>query len=219
MSTHTLLLWNLRTWPKAQYLARALGIPAEAWEIPFLFAPLGGPELSIFEAMEKPELGGLTGRLKALTKPLAAAASTDPWVSHNIAQSKLAVAFHPGVSMAQAREMTTQDGYRVVGISEALAERRTAEIDPSLSDEGLIDQHARLRRTWAGADDETIIANTLLLPVWEHRHHSAAFFLCAQAKAWRNLAPSPRDALEALITEDIAHPVLTKRWLTRNTAR
>ena len=94
-----MLVWHLRSWPKAQYLAQALGIPPAAWEIPFLFASLGGPEISVFEAYDKPELGGLTARLKALTKPLSQVAHKDMWArDHLFTSDQLAVAFHPGTT-------------------------------------------------------------------------------------------------------------------------
>lgn len=40
----TMLVFSLRTWPKAQYLARALDVPPEAWEFPFLIVPVGAPK-------------------------------------------------------------------------------------------------------------------------------------------------------------------------------
>jgi hypothetical protein len=211
-----LIVFSLRTWPKAQYLARALGIPTNAWDIPFLFAQLGGPELSVFEAMERPNLGGLTARLKALTKPLAAAAYTDPWVSSEVlGGGQVAVAFHPGVDSAQVREMSARDGYRVVDVADALTARR-AELDETLANEGLLDGHAALRSRWLNDGMGDVLERTVALPVWDRRHHSAAFYLASRPEDWPRLAriDGAGDAMRALrdlVAVDIAHPVLTGR--------
>ncbi len=225
----TMLVWTLRTWPKAQYLARALEIPSDAWEIPYLFVPLGGPEVSVFEAMEKPELGMLTGRLRALTKPLAAAAYTDPWVKATlIGDSKLAVAFHPGVSAELVQEMSTRDGYRVVDMATAMSERTASSkqqtagaeqpAEETLAREGLLDQHAEMRARWKaeGVDHDAMVARTLALPVWQTRHHSAAFYLASRLRDWPQSRELPwssdaREALQALVRTDIAHPLVTEQ--------
>ncbi len=205
-----MLIFTLRTWPKAQHLARALGIPVDAWEIPFLFVAVGGPELSVFEAMEKPELGGLTARLKALTKPLAAAAHDDVWVREHVrGESKIAVAFHPGVNLDQLREMSSRDGYDVVDMATALAARRATDVADNLDDEGLLDGFGRLSKDWPDADR---VARTLALPAWHHHHHSAAFFLLGAR--WDDIDftqhAEARDALKAL-GADVLHPVITRR--------
>lgn len=213
-----LVAWTLRTWPKAQYLARALEIPPAAWEIPYLFTALGGPELSVFEAMEKPELGGLTARLKALTKPLAAAAYADPWIkSELLGNSKLALAFHPGVDLDQLGEMCDRDGYRVVDMATALAERGP-QVDDALSDEGLVDGHAALRALWADSDDDSVTARTLQLDVWSRHDHSAAFYLVSQRERWSAIREHTNAwrCVTELITTDIAHPALD-RHLTQLT--
>ena len=215
-----MLVWTLRMWPKAQYLARAMGIPPDAWEIPYLFAPVGGPELSVFEAMDRPELGGLTQRLKALTKPLAAAAFEDPWVfGELLAGSKLAMAFHPGVDIEQVRTMSERDGYRVVGMAERLAEKRAISAD--MTDEGLIDGHAELRAAWRnkGMDDDAMVDNTVRLPVWSTRYHSAAFYLTSRTDAWGRIAelcsgqqePNAATAVAELVRSDIEHRTLLNR--------
>lgn len=220
MSGLTMLVWSLRTWPKAQYLARALEIPAQAWEFPFLMVPVGGPEVSVFEAMERPNFGGLTERLKALTKPLAAAAYEDPWVKRALlAESKLAVAFHTGASMDLVRELSAKDGYRVVSMAEAMAERgdEVEALDDALEGEGLLDAHGRLRERWTGLDDDEVVRRTLALPVWGRRHHSAAFWLASQRPFWERLrslgaSDEAMQALSALIREDLEHPVIVERW-------
>ena len=214
-----MLLWTLRTWPKAQYLARALGIPPDGWEIPYMFVAVGGPELSVFEAMEKPELGGLTTRLKALTKPLAGAAYEDPWVRREIiGESKLAVAFHPGVTVEQVREMSERDGYRVWEMPDAMTARADAVVGDDFAAEGILDGHARLRRRSDGEDSDAVWQRTLALPAWPARHHSAAFHLAAQRDQWGHVARmaiaagtrDPFTALAALILDDVQHAVLAK---------
>ncbi|MEZ4441192.1 MAG: hypothetical protein R3B72_18980 [Polyangiaceae bacterium] len=199
-----MLLWTLRSWPKAQPLARALQIPPEAWEIPFLFVAVGGPELSIFEARERPELGGLTARLKALTKPLAAAATSDPWVRDAIARGgRLAVAFQPGVDEDEVRRFSEGDGYRVWGIRAALEAR--GPFTPRLVDEGLADAcpwstPAAIRQALASAE------------MWQARHHSAAFRLVEDVAGWgaflAEATPEAADGLGGLVLDDLAHPVL-----------
>ncbi len=217
-----MLVWTLRSWPKAQYLARALALPPEAWEIPFLFVKVGGPELSVFEARERPELGGVTGRLKALTKPLVAAAYGDPWARSEIfGEGQIAVAFHPGATLHEVRAMCTDDGYLVLGVDEALLRRGDAPLAADLHDEGLVDGHARLRGGWrdAGADDTEVLRRTLALPVWHRRDHSAAFFLASQPDAWKRAAEHARElgddapilALAELVLTELAHPVLARR--------
>lgn len=209
MRDFKLIAWTLRTWPKAQYLARAMGIPPDAWEIPYLFVPIGGPELSVFEAMEKPELGGLTARLKALTKPLAAAAYTDPWIrSELIGESKLAVAFHPGVDLEQVRQMCTRDGYQVLDMASAIEARGEVALDERLEEEGLLDGHARLRAAWP---EEDIVHNTIALPVWPARHHSAAFYLASRIDSWPALEGDVAQAIRSLVTTDLMHSALIKR--------
>ncbi|MCA9617723.1 MAG: HAD family hydrolase, partial [Myxococcales bacterium] len=192
-----MLLWTLRSWPKAQPLARALQIPPEAWEIPFLFVAVGGPELSIFEARERPELGGLTARLKALTKPLAAAATSDPWVRDAIARGgRLAVAFQPGVDEDEVRRFSEGDGYRVWGIRAALEAR--GPFTPRLVDEGLADAcpwstPAAIRQALASAE------------MWQARHHSAAFRLVEDVAGWGAfLAEATPEDKMALITREQA---------------
>jgi hypothetical protein len=220
MSGLTMLVWSLRTWPKAQYLARALEIPAQAWEVPFLMVPVGGPEVSVFEAMERPNYGGLTERLKALTKPLAAAAYEDPWVKRSLlADSKLAVAFHTGASMALVAELSAKDGYRVMTMAEALAERGddAEALGEGLEGEGLLDAHGRMREAWTGLEDDEVVRRTLALPVWSGRHHSAAFWLASRREDWgrlRELGASEEAmaALSALVHEDLEHPVIVERW-------
>jgi len=216
----TMLVWSLRTWPKAQYLARALSIPPEAWEFPFLIVPVGGPEVSVFEAFERPNFGGLTERLKALTKPLAAAAYEDPWVKRELlAESKLAVAFHSGTSVEVVRELSLADGYRVVSMAEALAERgqSAADVGDDFASEGLLDRQGWLREQWLGCDDDEMLRRTLALPPWSSRHCSAAFWLASRVDDWarlRELGASDQamGALGGLIEDDLAHPVLTRRW-------
>lgn len=216
-----MLLWTLRTWPKAQYLARALAIPAEAWEIPYLFVAIGGPELSVFEAMEKPELGGLTTRLKALTKPVAAAAYNDAWVREEVlAGSKLAVAFHPGVTAEQVREMSERDGYRVLDMAAAMTARGSIPHGDDWRDEGLSDAHATCRAAWReeGADDDELLARTLALDVWESHDHSAAHYLASRPADWPRLATlalakdrgAALRALASLVLDAVEHPVLIK---------
>jgi hypothetical protein len=217
-----MLVWTLRTWPKAQYVARALSIPPDAWEIPFLFAPLGGPEISVFEAMEKPELGGLTQRLRGLTKPLAAAAYTDPWIKSTLlAESKLALAFHPGVDAEQVQQMSTRDGYRVVDMATAMSERGDQLGSESLADEGLADRHAQLRAKWKaeGADDDALLRRTLALPVWDTAYHSAAFYLLSRVADWPRIGElgSEHELAQRRLRElvsDVAHPVLSNRLHT-----
>lgn len=212
-----MLVWTLRSWPKAQYLARALGIPPEAWEIPFLFVAIGGPELSVFEAMEKPELGGLTARLKALTKPLAGAAYADAWVRRELlAGSKLAVAFHPGVTVEEVRVMSERDGYRVLDMAAALSTQGSTD----WHEEGLRDTHASCRAAWRddGADDDELLSRTLALDVWASHHHSAAHYLASRHADWARVASlalsagraEALSALASLVLDAVQHPVLTK---------
>ena len=213
-------MFSLRTWPKAQYLAKALEIPPEAWEFPFLIVPVGGPEVSVFEAFERPNFGGLTERLKAMTKPLAAAAYEDPWVKRELlADSKLAVAFHSGTTVEVVRDLSARDGYRVMSMAEAMDDRGTgaAEVEDDFEGEGLLDRHGWLRERWLGVDDDEMLRRTLSLPAWSTRHHSAAFWLASRPGDWSRLAelgarPAVMSALGELVTEDLAHPVLAKRW-------
>jgi hypothetical protein len=214
MAGLTMLVWSLRSWPKAQYLARALGIPVDAWEFPFLLVPVGGPEVSVFEAMDRPNFGGLTERLKALTKPLAAAAYDDPWIKAELlADSKLAMAFHTGATVELVTELSRRDGYRVVTMAEALQARGDACAE-DLHDEGLLDMHARWRRAWRvdGVKDEAILGETLKRGSWSTHLHSAAFFL-ASCPDWSPVAAHEQaaDALAKLVLDDLEHPILARR--------
>ena len=215
-----MLVFSLRTWPKAQYLARALEIPPEAWEFPFLIVPVGGPEVSVFEAFERPNFGGLTERLKAMTKPLAAAAYADPWVKREVlADSKLAVAFHTGTTLEVVRELSARDGYEVMSMAEAIEARGddVADLGDDLGGEGLLDRHGWLRDRWLGVDDDEVLRRTLSLPTWSTRHHSAAFWLASRPADWGRLAELGASAelmaaLGGLVGEDLGHPVLATRW-------
>ncbi|HHH29589.1 MAG TPA: hypothetical protein ENK57_14755 [Polyangiaceae bacterium] len=86
-----------------------------------------------------------------MTKPLAAAYD-DPWVKAELlAESKLAVAFHTGTTISVVRELSSKDGYRVVSMAEATAERGQAggDLGEDLAGEGLLDHHGWLReRCW-----------------------------------------------------------------------
>jgi hypothetical protein len=177
-----MLVCTIRSWPKAQYLALALGIPPAAWEIPFLFASLGGPEISVFEAYDKPELGGLTARLKALTRPFSEAVHRDKWARTTIfGTEQLAVAFHPGTDFDEVVKRGKEDGYRVYQMHEILKERTVpGSANPVGRDEGLEDwQGYRLAR-WrlTGEDDRTIYQNTLALDWGDFT--SASFFLLSR---------------------------------------
>ena len=215
MTASAMLVWTLERWPKAQYLAQALSIPPQAWTIPSLFVPVGGPEISAFEAAERPDLGELGRGLTALAKLAAAAAHRDLWVKEHLGEGILAGAFHPGLPMRALVEMCERDGYRVVHIDEAMARRVE-----SLVDDGLHDAHRSLRMKWMaeGRDDETILAKTLALPVWNERHHAAAFFLLSQPNDWPLVVRLARDlnqtaALTVLaeLVIELAQPALLKR--------
>lgn len=216
MSAPVMLVWTLNDWPKAQYLAHALTIPPQAWSVPSLFVAVGGPEISAFEAAERPDLGELGRGLNALAKLAAAAAHRDPWVKTNLGEGILAGAFHPVLDMPGLVEMCERDGYRVVHIDEAMAARGEGE----LPDDGLHDAYAPLRLQWLqeGLGDEAILAKTLALPVWGERHHGAAFFLLSRPEDWvlvaRMAQTGGHTAAVAALTElviGLAHPVLLKR--------
>lgn len=216
MTAPAMLVWTLHRWPKAQYLAQALTIPTPAWTVPSLFVPVGGPEISAFEAAERPDLGELGTRLKALAKMAAAAAHRDRWVKQHLGEGILAGAFHPGVEMRDLVAMCERDGYRVVHIDDALA----APSEPSPEDDGLHDAFGPLRAKWTadGLDEETIIERTLALPLWKERHHSAAFFLLSRPEDWLVAARvahrgGHQDALAVLarLVIELAQPVLLKR--------
>lgn len=211
-----MLVWTLHRWPKAQYLAQALSIPPQAWTIPSLFVPVGGPEISAFEAAERPDLGELGTRLKALAKLAAAAAHQDPWVKEHLGEGILAGAFHPGVEMADLVAMCERDGYRVVHIDDALA----TPGEPTIDDDGLHDAFGPMRAQWTadGLDEVAILERTLSLPVWNARHHGAAFFLLSRPEDWLVAARTAereqqRDALAVLarLVVELAQPVLLKR--------
>jgi len=214
MTAPAMLVWTLNDWPKAQYLAQALAIPPQAWSVPSLFVSVGGPEINAFEAAERPDLGELGRGLNALAKLAAAAAHRDPWVKEHLGEGILAGAFHPVLEMSALVEMCERDGYRVVHIEEAMAGREGA-----LPDDGLHDAFAPLRMQWMteGLDDEAILARTLALPVWEERHHGAAFFLLSRPDDWSLMARLAKAeghtaALAALaeLVIGLAHPVLLK---------
>ncbi|MEM9693444.1 MAG: hypothetical protein AAGA56_12920 [Myxococcota bacterium] len=230
-----MLVWTLRRWPKAQYLALALGIPPAAWDIPFLFAALGGPEISVFEAYDKPELGGLTNRLKALTRPLSEAVHRDRWARENLFQTEqLAVAFHPGTDFDEVVKRGREDGYRVEAMDDLLDERTTPASSGAVGrHEGLEDwQSYRLARwRFSGLDDRAIYARTLAVEGWGEDFSSAGFFLLSRLEDLALLielgdAQPPSHAtrdwvverLATLAFEQLAHPSLLTPFLQKGLA-
>jgi hypothetical protein len=209
-----MLLWSLRMWPKAQRLARALEIPPSAWDIPWFFVAVGGPELSVLEAFDRPNLGGLLSRFQALSAPLSAAAYDDPWVRDTLAPvGGLALVYHPGTDVKTVRSLSQKDGYSVHTMDAVLTPlgRRPDDSD------GLLDQQSERCRNWLKGGKQPL-DETLALPLWSKNHHAAAFYLLECAN-WSSLVlklerrPLVREALLALVLDELAHPHMVRRLL------